>query len=95
MTRNALIILKAALLLVVFAMNTIICFACTIGMGMSFNTKHHDRKNKEAAIHIHKDGKQHVHYEEKNIVHHNKSNHDDQENKQPNTETGKKNCCIE
>ncbi len=41
MQRNLSIQLKAALLLLVFSLNTIIGFACAVGMDMGFNTPHH------------------------------------------------------
>lgn len=51
---------KAAFLLVVFAMNTVVGFACSMGVDMGFNTSHHGQEAK-SSVHIHKDGKKHVH----------------------------------
>ncbi|MBX9785444.1 MAG: hypothetical protein K2X48_19335 [Chitinophagaceae bacterium] len=52
--------LKAALLLLVFSLNTIIGFACAVGIDMRVNTPHHD--NQEATdIHEPTDGVTHNH----------------------------------
>jgi hypothetical protein len=65
--------LKAAFLVIVFSLNTIIGFACAVGMDMGFNSKHHDDDEmREVVIHIHKDGTKHVHQERPNPV---KSHH--------------------
>ncbi len=55
--------LKAAFLLIVFSLNTVIGFACAIGIDMGYNSKHHhdDDEATEAAIHVHADGKIHNH----------------------------------
>jgi hypothetical protein len=52
-------------------MNTIIGFACTLGVDMGFNSKHHhddDEEATEASVHI--DGKEHQHHEEETKHHH-------------------------
>lgn len=60
--------LKAAFLLLVFGLNTVVGFACAVGVDMSFNKKHHhDEKGGE--IHVHSDGKKH-HHEEKAVQPH-------------------------
>lgn len=41
MKRNKSIKLHAAILLIVFSLNTIIGFACAMGIDMGFNSKHH------------------------------------------------------
>ena len=41
MSTSIYIQLKAALLLLVFGLNTIIGFACAVGVDMGFNTSHH------------------------------------------------------
>ena len=62
MKRNISIQLKAALLLIVFATNTVMGFACAIGIDMGFNTKHHDDgEATETPVHVHADGKMHDH----------------------------------
>ena len=60
MKRNISIQLKAALLLVVFGLNTAVGFACSVGIDMKFNTSHHH--NEEVTeVHVHSDGKKHHH----------------------------------
>jgi hypothetical protein len=39
--------LKAAFLLSVFALNTVVAFACSMGLNMGYNEKHHDDKQEE------------------------------------------------
>ena len=63
MKRNISIQLKAAFLLVVFAMNTLVGFACAVGIDMEFNTTYHHEKANEASVHVHANGKNHHHEE--------------------------------
>lgn len=64
MKQNPSIRLKAAFLLFVFSLNTVIGFACSIGMDGSFSRPHHKHEN--ADIH-HKDtGHHHSHKAAKN-----------------------------
>ena len=62
--------MKAALLLAVFSMNTLVGVACAMGLNMNFNTSHHKEEGKEATIHVHADGKKHPHNkkEEKKVT---------------------------
>lgn len=70
---------KAAILLLVFGLNTIVGFACAVGVDMGFNATHHHGEE-ASEVHIHKDGKKH---------HHAKGTHDhDQKH-----EDQKGNCC--
>ncbi len=64
MTKHISIKLKAALLLIVFSLNTVIGFACAIGVDMSFNTTHHHDEDTaiETSVHQHADGKKHEHH---------------------------------
>ena len=62
--------LKAAFLLIVFALNTIIGFACAIGIDMGFNSHHHDEEATEEANHVHTDGTIHHHHYEAAKHHH-------------------------
>lgn len=64
MKRNIFIQLKALLLLLVFASNTVAGFACAIGIDMGFNTQHHGEEATEVSMHIHADGKKHQHHKE-------------------------------
>ncbi|HMJ47628.1 MAG TPA: hypothetical protein VK498_09870 [Ferruginibacter sp.] len=87
--------LKAAFLLMVFSLNTIIGFACAVGLDMNFNSKHHhDEQITEAVIHIHKDGKKHIHHEKKGH-HNNKSSGKHHEKNNGKTNEDKENCCNE
>lgn len=61
---------KAAFLLTVFALNTLVGFACTMGVDMGFNTSHHGQQEK-GQVHIHKDGKKHLHKPGTDKHHHN------------------------
>ena len=80
MKRSLSIKLKALFLLVVFATNTAVGFACAIGVDMGFNSSsHHNQTEASAEVHIHKDRKNHVHEKETatvtNHVHENGINH--------------------
>lgn len=93
--RNTSIQFKAAFLLIVFALNTVVGFACSVGMDMGFNSKHHHEEEEatEAVVHVYKDGKKHVHHEEKESHRHDKThNHDEVSNHHgPGSDNG--NCC--
>ena len=84
MKKKSFIQVKASFLLVVFALNTAVGFACAVGMDMGFNssTHHHDEDAVTAAVHVHESGKKHVH-------HHAAVKHQDDENK----ESKKDDCC--
>ena len=60
MKKNISIQVKAAFLLFVFALNTAVGFACSIGMDMGFNATHH-KDGEASSIHVHADGKKHFH----------------------------------
>ncbi len=79
--------LKAALLLIVFSLNTLIGFACTVGIDMGYNSKHHydDDEATETANHVHADGKKHNHHNEASNHHHKADAHKSSD--------GKDNCC--
>lgn len=68
MKRNISIQLKAAFLLVVFGLNTLVGFACAVGVDMSFNSSHHDEEAIE--VHVHTDGTKHEHNNEPVKQHH-------------------------
>jgi hypothetical protein len=53
--------LKAVFLLIVFSLNTIIGFACAVGLDMGFNSGHHKVEVTVTAVHTHLDGKKHLH----------------------------------
>ena len=65
---------KAGFLLIAFSLNTIIGFACAVGLDMGYNSHHHhDEEVTEVAVHIHADGKQHHHYKSANSNLHKKT----------------------
>ncbi|MEO6316215.1 MAG: hypothetical protein ABIU63_09715 [Chitinophagaceae bacterium] len=72
MKQNIAIQIKAAFLLIVFSMNTVIGFACAMGVDMGFNNKHHHDKEEtaEIVIHVHADGKKHQHHDKTAKHHH-------------------------
>jgi hypothetical protein len=79
--------LKAAFLLIVFSLNTIIGFACAVGLDMGFNSNHHQKEVPDIPIHVHADGKQHQHHNEV-------KNHHEETNKHLQKETNDgDNCC--
>ena len=72
MKRNTSIKIKAAFLLIVFSMNTVIGFACSMGLDMGFNTRYHEEEAViETPTHHHADGKVHQHHHEAVKQHHN------------------------
>ena len=62
--------LKAALLLIVFSLNTVFGFACSMGLDMGYNKSHHAEEATEVAVHVHNDGKKHQHENEPKKPHH-------------------------
>lgn len=83
---NKSIQLKAAFLLIVFSLNTMVGFACSIGVDMGFNTSHHSGHAAKASVHIHKDGKKHDHKLEAGKKH---------THKHSETASKKDDCCKE
>ena len=61
MNRRLSIQLKALFLLIVFASNTAVGFACSLGVDMDFNTSHHNTDEEATEVHVHADGKKHDH----------------------------------
>lgn len=77
----------------VFALNTVVGFACSVGMNLGFNsTHHHDEEAIVTVVHIHKDGKRHVH-EEKKGHKHDKSHHHDHAGNHHKPGSEKDGCC--
>lgn len=68
MKRRLSIQLKALFLLIVFASNTAVGFACALGVEMGFNTSNHNAVEEATEIHVHDDGKKHVHENEPSEV---------------------------
>jgi len=62
MNQKISIQLKALFLLLLFSLNTVVGFACALGMDMGFNTSHHKSDATEVKeIHVHADGAKHHH----------------------------------
>ena len=78
MNRKKSIQFKAASLLIAFSLNTVIGFACAVGLDMGFNSHHHEQNAIEATENHHHD-KSHNHGEAD--IHHHKANNE------------KDNCC--
>lgn len=53
---NKSIQLKAAILLTVFALNTVVSFACSLGLKMGYNNHHHEQESKAATSGHHHEG---------------------------------------
>ncbi len=83
MKKNISIQLKAAVLLIVFGLNTIVGFACGIGIDMGFNSTHHEEE-KATVNHVHDNGKSDDHYNPS-------ANHQHEAKKADSKE--KKGCC--
>jgi hypothetical protein len=77
--------LKAAFLLMVFSLNTIIGFACAVGLDMGFNSHHHEQEVAEAPVHVHASGEEHHH--------NNKAKEHHDENVKDHHANDKDNCC--
>ncbi|HMK27498.1 MAG TPA: hypothetical protein VK483_15805 [Chitinophagaceae bacterium] len=72
--------LKAAFLLTAFALNTIVGFACAVGLNMGFNSHHHKEEATEATE------------AQESSEHHDKSHHHDDADHHK-SKDGKDNCC--
>src|SRR6185312_7129393 len=78
MNRKKSIQIKAAFLLIVFSLNTVIGFACAVGLDMGFNSHHHEESAIEVSENHHQDKS---HHHDEADVHHHQTNND------------KDNCC--
>ena len=88
MAINKSIQLKAAFLLIVFFLNTIVGFACAVGIDMGFNsTHHHDEEVTETSAHVHAGEKKHIHHNEA-TKHQNEADNEHHKSKD-----NKDNCC--
>ena len=63
LTRNTSIKLKAAFLLMVFSLNTVVGFACSVGVDMGYNTHHHEHGKK----HSHKHSENHSSHQQSHL----------------------------
>ncbi|RYF86774.1 MAG: hypothetical protein EOO00_12945 [Chitinophagaceae bacterium] len=68
---------KAAILIGIFSLNTVVGFACSLGVNMSFNSRHHTSDQPvEPSVHVHKDGKKHNHPAKTGDAHDHAKQHD-------------------
>ena len=92
MNQNVSTKLKVAFLLIVFSMNTVIGFACAVGLDMGFNSKHeHDECESKKAVHPHEEGVKHAHPGQNES--HAASNHHEEVNNPDNEDSDNDNCC--
>ncbi|HEY5370776.1 MAG TPA: hypothetical protein VIJ75_17455 [Hanamia sp.] len=76
MNSNKSIQYKAAFLLIAFSLNTVIGFACAVGLDMGFNSHHHEENVIENTENIHHD-KSHHHGDDEDVHHHNANSEKD------------------
>lgn len=80
MKRNTTIQIKAGFLLVVFAFNIVVGFACGLGIDMGFNSNSSKSSHHPGKIHVHADGKKHQHetatHSEGDKKHHDNDHHE-------------------
>lgn len=97
MKSQRVIQLKALFLLITFSMNTVVGFACSMGVDMGFNSKHHSHGNhkhhqesdSDADHHEHDGNNSHGHHHETSSYH-----HSDQHNKTASfSAQNDENCC--
>lgn len=69
--------MKAAFLLLVFSLNTLVGFACAMGIDVGFNTGHHHEDEEVTEIHEHAGSKMHHHHEDQESRHSHKNGPDD------------------
>jgi hypothetical protein len=94
--KNTSIKVKAAFLFAVFALNTLVGFACSVGMDMGFNSQHHAHsKTQESVMHVHSDGKKHDHQDTKKHRSTDTSAHKHSDTHHNGTSTGEKDCCSD
>jgi len=65
MKRNKSILFKALFLLIVFSLNTVIGFACAVGLDMGFNSHHHE-ESATGSVSMHHHGVNIKNHETKN-----------------------------
>lgn len=80
MNRSRAIQIKAAFLILVFSLNTVIGLACALGVDMGFNTMHHHDEEATETVHVHPDGKKHIHHQAAGKDHHQKKSNNDEGN---------------
>lgn len=65
----------------VFAMNTVIGFACAIGVDMGFNKPHHQEEVATEEVHVHSAGNKHEHHKKADKHEHEETKTEKKENK--------------
>ena len=73
-------------------MNTVLGFACSLGLEMGYNKSHHTEEATEVSVHVHADGKKHHHDNEQKKSHHTGpvANHHDKKDA-----SKKDDCCTD
>ena len=80
MQKSISIQLKATFLLIVFSMNTVIGFACAMGVDMGFNSKHHHDEDEEVTeTSGHVNSKEHFHHDHNEETKHHHDSKEDSE----------------
>ena len=94
MKRSSSTQLKAAFLLIVFSLNTIVGFACTVGSDMNFSESHHGDENASLS---HKHSEPHVHEQKAAATHKHDSSHshDDTIKDHEHAEKAIDDCCTD
>jgi hypothetical protein len=95
MKSNRTIKIKALFLLTTFSLNTVVGFACSLGVDMGFNTRHHSHqegeKHEHGNSHQHKGNKSHS-YQDGKVSHH----HTDSGNNTASfSSQSEENCCTD
>jgi hypothetical protein len=88
MKRSPSIRLKAAFLLLLFSLNTVVGFACAVGFDMDFNSSHHQE---EKTVIAHKDVSAHQHSE----LHSHNDQNDPAAKDHHSSKKSKDNCCTD
>lgn len=94
MNKSLSIRLKGLFLLLVFSLNTVVGFACAVGLDMGFNSGHHpevNNKNTPGHTHSHKDSDAHHEHKHTTNHEHQKDGIDDHHN----SSKDKDNCCSD
>lgn len=94
MRRSTSIQIKAAILLMVFTLNTLVGFACTVGFDMKLNESHHSN---EKAVLAHKHTEPHHQEEKADSTHKHESSHSHDDSKTDHEHAGnaKDDCCTD
>lgn len=95
MKSNRTIKIKALILLATFSLNTVVGFACSLGVDMGFNSRHHSHE--EGEKHEHGNGHQHDEHKGHNHQHSQASHHhsDTVNNTASFSSPNEENCCSD